>query len=251
MCDMFAPSRAEIIMPENKISSYCNKCNGGTNHDVLYSEETDHDILYNDRGILKETQSYVSFALPPRYKYEVIKCCGCGVISFRRLETMPDYIEEDQEIEIVTCYPPRVARRSPEWLINRLERQYVPPLVAEIMAEVYIALHNDSKRLATMGIRSALEEIAKDKGGGDQGSFTKNLDKLATAHYISLRNRGRLETIIEAGHAATHRGWHPTHDQIKIFLDITESLIETIYLHEPRAEHLEKAVPPRSKPKKS
>jgi hypothetical protein len=57
-----------------------------------------------------------------------------------------------------------------------------------------------------MGIRSALENVMIDRVG-DQRYFKINMDAFQKAGYLSVRQRGSLESILEAGHAATHRGW--------------------------------------------
>jgi hypothetical protein len=183
------------------------------------------------------------------YRYEMIKCLGCDAISFRRVETMPTFDSDGEDIEGVAYYPPRVARRSPEWLSdhvgwNLTSGEDIPEIIINILTEIYEALHNNSKRLVAMGVRAVLDAIMVDKVG-DQGSFTRNLDTLKKADYLSVRQEAILSTILEAGHAAIHRGWQPTDDQISTLLDITESLIESIYIHEPRAERLEKVVPNR------
>src|SRR5271157_2537733 len=72
-----------------------------------------------------------------------------------------------------------------------------------------------------------------------------NLDEFQKAGYLSERQRTALDTIFEAGHAAIHRGWEPTEDDIRTLMDITESVIESVYLHGVRAERLEKVVPKR------
>lgn len=69
------------------------------------------------------------------------------------------------------------------------------------------------------------------------------------AGYLSTRYAGSLDSILQAGHAAVHRGWEPTEADIATLLDITETVIATAYVHEERAQALEKRVPKRGKPK--
>ncbi len=44
------------------------------------------------------------------------------------------------------------------------------------------------------------------------------------------------------------REWEPTDTDIVTLLDITESIIETVYLHEWAARDLEKNIPKRRRP---
>jgi hypothetical protein len=80
---------------------------------------------------------------------------------------------------------------------------------------------------------------------GDHSTYKENLDAFQAANYLSLRQRNTVESIVEAGHAAIHRGWKPTDDNVSAVMDIIESVIETTYLHEPGAKKLETQVPRR------
>lgn len=98
-----------------------------------------------------------------------------------------------------------------------------------------------------MGIRAALENLMVQKVG-DQYSFKANIDALQKADYLSVRQAGVLDSILEAGHAAIHRQWVPTTDDIVTLLEITNNLIESVYLHEDRVRALENNVPKRPRP---
>jgi hypothetical protein len=80
--------------------------------------------------------------------------------------------------------------------------------IRRIMHEVYIALQNSSRSLCAMGIRATLECAMIDKIG-DHGKFITNLDEFEKAGYLSVRQRTALDTIVNAGHAAIHRGSEP------------------------------------------
>jgi hypothetical protein len=75
--------------------------------------------------------------------------------------------------------------------------------------------------------------------------FKVLIDEFHKAGYLSKRQALSLGVIIEAGHAAIHRGWKPNDDDVSTLLNITETLIETVYLHEDRARDLDKRVPRR------
>jgi Domain of unknown function (DUF4145) len=96
-----------------------------------------------------------------------------------------------------------------------------------------------------MGIRTALEMIMRDKVG-ECKTFTHSIDKFQAAGYFSVRDRNVLEAIIEAGHASAHRGWNPTIGGMDTLLDITESVVQTVYFHATRASELEKNFLPES-----
>jgi hypothetical protein len=115
------------------------------------------------------------------------------------------------------------------------------------MTEVYTAVQNDLLRLAAMEIRATLEEVMRAKVG-DHRTFKVLEDEFQKAGYLSTRQAGSLDSILEAGHAAIHRAWEPTAADVATLPGITESVVETAYLHEQRARDLDKRVPKRPKP---
>jgi hypothetical protein len=149
---------------------------------------------------------------------------------------------EDLE-PMVIYYPPREQnrRRRPVWVSNG-----IPLAVYFLINEVYSAAEHGILRLAAMGIRATLENVMKEKVG--DRPFKALVDEFQKAGYLSTRQALSLDSIIEAGHATIHRGWVPSREDIDTLLDITESLIETVYLHEDRARALDQRVPRREKP---
>ncbi|MBV9554775.1 MAG: DUF4145 domain-containing protein [Alphaproteobacteria bacterium] len=115
------------------------------------------------------------------------------------------------------------------------------------MREIYTAVENGLSTLAAMGIRTVLEMTMIDKVG-DQGNFKKNLDAFHKAGYLSVRQYQIVDNILEAGHAAAHRGWTPSVEDIQTLLGITESTIESSHLHEDLARKLAAKTPVRPRP---
>ncbi len=82
---------------------------------------------------------------------------------------------------------------------------------------------------------------------GDLGSFSKHLSAFETSGFVSRVQRERLETILEAGHATIHRAFKPSQKDLITLVDIAESIIATVYLHEEMVARLKKRIPPRVK----
>ncbi|MBV9587257.1 MAG: DUF4145 domain-containing protein [Alphaproteobacteria bacterium] len=163
-------------------------------------------------------------------------------------EIKQDFGDDWTDFLEIVAYPPRSARRKPQWMGRySAEDRFIPDPVKELMKEIYIGLQNGSRRLVTMGTRAVLESIMVHKTG-DHGKFNLNLDEFQKAGYLSVRQRNTVEAILEAGHATIHRGWAPSDDDVSALLDITESVIEATYLHEPRAKNIERGVP-RQRPR--
>jgi hypothetical protein len=84
---------------------------------------------------------------------------------------------------------------------------------------------------------------------GDLGSFEKQLDAFEKAGYISSIQRGAMTATLEGGHAAMHRAYEPSEDDIKLVLDIVEGIMAPLYQHQFKAEKMADRLPPRPRRK--
>jgi hypothetical protein len=143
------------------------------------------------------------------------------------------------------AYPPRLFRQPPKWL-----HEVAADEIHGMLLEIYSALWNDSKRLATLGIRALFERIMV-KTVGDQGSFRQNLEFFTREGFIGTRNKEAIERILEVGHAAMHRGFSPeSATELGLILDVTESIL---YQHFVLPEHTAKIAertPVRQRPQR-
>lgn len=236
-CSAFEPLLSPVITGPrgpsiNKLAmtttrAHCNACGGDRNHAVLHSEKT----------------SWVSddeHAISGGDKYETLKCLGCDTIKLRHTS----WCSED-EGPTVHYFPPSVFRKRPEWMSALwLELPTEEEFVDGLLEEIYNALQNNQRRLAAMGIRALLEQIMIAKVG-DHRSFVKNLQEFEAAGYVSSKQKERLETILEAGHATIHRSFLPSKIDLVALVDIAESVIETTYIHDSQVKELRKRIPPR------
>jgi hypothetical protein len=112
------------------------------------------------------------------------------------------------------------------WAETTKEEEFVE----QLLNEIYTALHQGLSSLAAMGVRSA-----------------KNLAEFERLGYVSNVQSKRLEAILEAGHAAIHRAYTPSPEDLTTLLDITEHIVEAIYIHGGKVAELRKSVPPRKR----
>lgn len=217
---------------EEKIKAHCNTCGGKKNHLVLHTEEDVH---------FEESWTEIS-------TYRLIKCAGCDRIHLQHETDLSGLTDADGNPVIsMVYYPPPLSRRRPDWMsgfpnaIWMLETD-----IGQLLNEVYTSLQNGSNRLAAMGIRAIVEIMMIDKIGGDTGSFNGNINAFFVLGYVALQQQASFKAaLIEAGHAAMHRGFRPTDEQLSTLLDITEGLVASIYFHEQSAAKLSSAIPPR------
>src|SRR5260370_4677386 len=129
----------------------------------------------------------------------MLKCRGCDSVTVRHT-----FGYEDTK---VVYYPPAKNRRAPLWtneILSEIGLFPIPASICALMSEIYTAVQNDSRRLAAMGIRAALEQVMIDKVS-DQGRFAANVDALQKKGYLSTRQALVLSSILDAGHATIHR----------------------------------------------
>jgi len=220
------------------VDAHCNKCVGTRRHDVLHEEATSWSDEIDDR-----------FSVEGGDAYEMLRCCGCGEICLRHRSWFSEDIDEHGGPAIrERCFPPRISRRKPDWLSDFKSSPFWAgdTLVEQLLEEIYEALHSNSRRLAAMGVRALIEHVMIDNVG-DKGTFAGNLEAFTKAGHISVSQKNRLGTILEAGHASIHRDFRPSADDLKTLLDITESVIADVYVHGGRAEALGDRIPPRVK----
>lgn len=211
--------------------AYCNKCGQRTNHDVLASKHVydEEEIDLSDGTVHRASVT----------SFEMLVCCGCDNVTLR--ET---YYEHGWgEYEHVTYYPPLVSRKLPPW------HKDLPDEIRSLLDETYTALHADSCQLAMMGAR-ALIDLTLVAKVGDSGTFKSRLDALVEKGYTSSGNVQILDIALEAGHAATHRGYVAEPDVVNNVIDIVENLLQAVHVLGAVAERLKKEMPRRPRKKK-
>jgi hypothetical protein len=125
-----------------------------------------------------------------------------------------------------------------------LWRYKSPHRIADLMGEVYMALHNDSRSLALMGARTIVDLLLVDKVG-DTGTFSSKLQMLEAQGFVGKQSIAILEAALDAGSAAAHRAFKPTTEQLNQVMDIVENLLQSVYVLEKSAAEIRKATPKR------
>jgi Domain of unknown function (DUF4145) len=208
------------------VSAHCNRCGDIRNHDVLKTEQRAWEIeSFDTRGI--DT-------------YDMLSCSGCREIKLRHTAL------GDGDTR-VAYYPPATFRPEPRWM----EKLWLtlPPgqeQVHDLLKQVYVALQNGLLSLAAMGIRAVVETVMVQTCG-DCGSFAKNLKNFEELGFVSRLQRIQIESVLEIGHATIHRGFAPSAEELAALLDITEQLLQVIYLHSEHAALLQKRVSRRKR----
>jgi len=214
---------------------FCNSCGQRTKHFVRASHEiTKHDDS-DGTSLTREMK--------------IIECCGCEHLAFSKRSHFSEHIDFDNhpvtgEQRMIplwdeAIFPPVTYRSPPPWFEDLPD-----PTLRQISEEIYKSLQTESHYLAVFGSRTLMDRLIV-LTVGDKGNFAKGLQALQDDGKISQHERDIVEPIIQAGHAAAHRGWAPTKAQLKTILDTVEGLIHRLLVLPKLAEELDEAVPSR------
>jgi hypothetical protein len=166
--------------------------------------------------------------------WQILRCCGCDSITVVVKENSTDF-KTPNEI----YYPPRQIRKIPRWF------EQTSPQCQLLIREIYMAMHSDCMTLAAMGTRTLLDIMLLEMLG-DIGGFQQKLREAVNRRYFTPKQMDTINTAIEAGHAATHRGFRPTEEQLYDVLDIVEHALMGQYALAETSGRLKKSVPGRT-----
>lgn len=186
---------------------HCNKCLQTTRHELIAERINHGSEFYSDDPLDLEIE------IDWRDTYRMLQCLGCESVALQN-----EYWFSEGSGVYEEFYPPRVARKLPDWHYN-LPREW-----KELLVEVYQALQSDSRRLAMMGART-LVDLYLNEQVGDIGGFAAKLKKLKEDHLISTPAKDILEAALDVGHAASHRAHKPSPKEVNQVIDIVENLL--------------------------
>lgn len=228
-------------LKENEISRYfCASCNQKTKHWI--------------KAEYSRTDTDDEYGVSMTYDMIIAECCGCENLAFVRRTHFSEDIdhryhpisgqEEMRAIWQESIFPPPTYRSPPLWFDDLPDET-----MRSISEEIYKSLQTESLYLAAFGSRTLMDRLIV-LTVGDKGNFQKGLKALQDQGMLSQHERDILKPIIEAGHAAAHRGWAPNKGQISTILDTVEGLIHRLLVLPKLSEELDDAVPTRGGIKK-
>lgn len=218
-------------------TAHCNTCHHETNHEVLTSHQD------GPCPCVEEELPFGGFVTTR----QTLQCRGCGTVSFQITEIpcllgpdgeLVEYYENEESI--VTRFPPAVRHHKPQWFRS------VPQPIRDVLDEVYVALANDLKRLATMGLRTVIERVAIDRGCDGSG-FKGKLNAMKANGLIGERENGFLNAVIDVGNAAVHDDYDPRTETVETMLNIVTHLLDGLYHLEDAEKCVRDQTPPRKK----
>jgi hypothetical protein len=199
-----------------------------------------------------------------RNTFSILRCLGCDRRYIRLVELCSEDCGHDVDPdtgetlltlnERVTYWPtvpePRATRRRPDWLWpdfleTRLGLGSKYPVLASLLHEVYTALDNDLKVLATIGMRTVFDCASQELGTDPEQNFQQKLNELAAGNKIGGEEKELLSILKDAGSAAAHRGWKPTQEEIDHLMDFLENFLERAFVLKHNLRGVKKVIPAR------
>jgi hypothetical protein len=119
------------------------------------------------------------------------------------------------------------------------------PELFALLEELYGALNNEYMVLAAIGVRTTFDIATESLGFDSSLSFAGKLSQVQSQGHVGPQEKEALEVLVEAGSAAAHRAWKPTHDQLAAMMDALESFLQRAFLTNRKMRALKGAVPPR------
>ncbi len=118
----------------------------------------------------------------------------------------------------------------------------------KLYVEVYFTLNAGAVALPAMGLRAILD-LALNDVLGDVGGFAEKLKRLVSGAIVTERRRQVIADVLEVGHAAMHRGYVPSAEQVQEVLTIVEHVVYELLISEGVATRIRSETPQRGAPK--
>ena len=146
---------------------------------------------------------------------------------------------DGRPITYTNFYPPTQIRKKPDWAFLYLIKSPDKNEIRDLFDEIYLTFAAGALRLTIMGMRALVEKIMIEKVG-DKNNFAENTKAFFEAGYVAKIQQPLFkDMLIEAGHAAMHRVWQPSAEDIATLLDILEGIMRTIYVDPHKAKRVE------------
>ena len=204
------------------VKANCNNCGGERNAFVRAS----HSVQWSD------DHGFVSWDTT----MEILECCGCNELSGRRKIWFSESYRPDgrtNEPEI-TYWPPKQSHK-PSWH-DRLPDDNL----RQAMQEVYVASNQGLVMLASIGVRTLLDQAFLLLLHKDYGNFPQKFNVMVQQQLLLEGEKEIFQSIVDVGNAAVHRAHLPTQETLIKILTAVESFLYQKFILPGDAKAVEK-----------
>ena len=194
----------------SKIKSYCSRCDFETNHEILFQ---------------KSYRSHPEEGYDYALEYYVVKCLGCGTISFREefvnLEiSYPDeYGDWNPEITETTYPPKNKVKKGLKSLFD------LPEKIKIIYEEAIKSYNADCPILTGVAFRAIIEAICIEESISGRNLEIK-INNMVRRKLITEKEAKRLHSIRFIGNDSVHEMKVPQDKSLKLVHNIIEHLLD-------------------------
>lgn len=198
-----------------RVRNYCYGCIAYTNHVVL------HQV----------NQGFEPYEYPEEILHQIVRCCGCDNISFRKVTIDLNTAYEDEfgkteYQEFIEVFPKFLKNHKP---FSFSELYELPKNVQKIYRDTLKSYANDSKILTGAGLRACIESVCNDLQITGK-NLEARINKLSKDGFISKSSARLLHGIRFMGNDSIHEIKESDNDELNTALKIVEHLFENVYI---------------------
>jgi hypothetical protein len=221
-------------LPSKQVRGDCANCGRGKNATIRASVPRS--------GVVGEDLQYWE-------RHYLLECGGCGAVYYQRSEADTEDLDENgAPIDHVTNWPGAPERARPEWFNEVLAEDYG---LYQIMTEIYDAIDAKLKIVPVIGMRTAIDRMTELLGIDAALTFDKKVAALVAGGHIGTSEKAHIDTIIQAGNAAAHRGWRPKSREISVLMSAVEAFVQRNLLADEKLKKVKARVPAKPKAQQS
>jgi hypothetical protein len=179
--------------------------------------------------------------------WEIIKCKGCGDVSFLH----NNWFSEDMNDEGFIPPTTRIYPMRGKDILTAKGFYNLEPSVRNIYKETIDCFNNKALVLCAVGIRAIVEGICKIEKvvsgtiPGDKQRISRGLDGkiygLVEKGVITRKHADFLHALRFLGNKAVHELMQPSTTELKLSIDIIENMIENLYELDSKISDLNRA----------
>ena len=196
---------------------FCDVCRTITRHKNLTSSEN-YAITLSAKDLITNTSENIGSS--HWLIYGLFRCVVC--LKNTVLVTQDCCTEYEGVYGDVNVFPKPSERLTPEWHI-RLDND----VISDLMIQSCKAFNEELYSLTLMGYRAIIDSWLADKVG-NAGNFFMKLNKARGEGHIDDSQKSNLEVLVDAGHAAAHRGWKPTKEETQAVMDCVDCILKEL-----------------------
>ncbi|MDD5759950.1 MAG: DUF4145 domain-containing protein [Desulfobulbaceae bacterium] len=201
---------------EGKYKFICKDCSRETSHVIVAS--------YDERG---SEDCGGGNSIDWNTKNQIIQCLGCENVSFRVVSSnSEDYDQDDEGItynEYNKYYPGRSEG------LKAINSYLLPHKVQTIYEETILAVENEQKVLAGIGIRALIETICKDQEAEGKDLYHK-INSLQQKSILTKEGVDTLHKLRVLGNESAHEVKAHNIEQLSLAIQIIEHMLDGSYL---------------------